>query len=98
MHPRPDERHAKASDVRALRNLITTEFPDRELNVEGYPNDRFLELVREVAADQVTLVPDGPDQETSDHAWDFIEKGSMLRGIVGGAEVKWSPSFTFYRC
>lgn len=82
VHPRPDERHAKASDVRALRNLITTEFPDRELNVEGYPNDSFLELVREVAADQVTLVPDGPDQETSDHGWDFSAKGNLLRTIV----------------
>ena len=39
VHPRPDERHAKAGDVRALRTLITNEFPDRELNVEGYPND-----------------------------------------------------------
>lgn len=67
VHPRHDERHAKASDVRALRNLISNEFPDRELNVEGYPNDSFLELVREVAADQVTLVPDGPDQDASDH-------------------------------
>ena len=62
---------------------MTNEFPDRELNVESYPNDRFLELVPEVAAAQVTLVPDGPDQENSDHGWDFIERGNMLRGVLG---------------
>ena len=82
VHPRPDERHTKSSDVHALRALITNEFPDRELNVEGYPDERFLELVREVSADQVTLVPDGPDQDTSDHGWDFVQKGNMLRAIV----------------
>ncbi|MCY4335959.1 MAG: pyridoxine 5'-phosphate synthase [Litoreibacter sp.] len=82
VHPRPDERHAKASDAYALRALIADEFPDRELNVEGYPDKRFLDLVGEVAADQVTLVPDGPDQETSDHGWDFVNKGNELRTIV----------------
>lgn len=83
VHPRPDERHTRPSDVRNLRALIDQEFPDRELNVEGYPEDRFLDLVGEVRADQVTLVPDDPNQATSDHGWDFAGKMNYLADIVG---------------
>ena len=83
VHPRPDERHTRASDVRDLRALIDAEFPDRELNVEGFPDDRFLELCREVRADQVTLVPDDPEQATSDHGWDFAADAERLREVVG---------------
>lgn len=82
VHPRPDERHTRPSDVRDLRQLITSEFPDRELNVEGYPDARFLALVREVRADQVTLVPDDPNQATSDHGWDFVGDNKKLTKIV----------------
>lgn len=82
VHPRPDERHTRPGDVRALRALLDAEFPDRELNVEGYPDDRFLALVSEVRADQVTLVPDSPDQATSDHGWDFDADGALLSGVV----------------
>lgn len=84
VHPRPDERHTRAADVRALRVLLDSEFPGRELNVEGYPDDRFLSLVREVCADQVTLVPDDPAQATSDHGWEFEAHGAMLTSVVAG--------------
>lgn len=82
VHPRPDERHTRATDVRDLRALIDAEFPDRELNVEGYPDERFLRLCGEVRSDQVTLVPDDPSQATSDHGWDFAAERDMLVPIV----------------
>ena len=84
VHPRPDERHTRAGDVRNLRALIGREFEEAELNVEGYPDERFLALVDEVEADQVTLVPDDPGQATSDHGWDFAGEGERLEGIVAG--------------
>ncbi len=83
VHPRPDERHTRPDDVRALRALLDAEFPNRELNVEGYPDARFLLLVHEVRADQVTLVPDDPAQATSDHGWDFEAHSAMLADVVG---------------
>ena len=82
VHPRPDERHTRASDVRDLRALIDGEFPDRELNVEGYPDERFLDLCAEVRADQVTLVPDDPAQATSDHGWDFAADQETLAATI----------------
>ena len=82
VHPRPDERHTRASDVRDLRALIDAEFPDRELNVEGYPDGRFLDLCRDVRADQVTLVPDDPSQATSDHGWDFCAEAERLGEVI----------------
>jgi pyridoxine 5-phosphate synthase len=84
VHPRPDERHTRPDDVRALRALLDAEFPSRELNVEGYPDARFLSLVQEVRAEQVTLVPDDPAQATSDHGWDFETQGVMLKDVVSG--------------
>ncbi len=77
VHPRPDERHIRYSDVRALRPVVYT-----ELNVEGNPIDRFLDLVLEVKPDQVTLVPDEPDQLTSDHGWDTVRHKTYLRDII----------------
>jgi pyridoxine 5-phosphate synthase len=82
VHPRPDERHTRSSDVRDLRALIDDAFPGCELNVEGYPDERFLALVREVRAEQVTLVPDSPDQATSDHGWDFVGERGRLSNVV----------------
>jgi pyridoxine 5-phosphate synthase len=81
LHPRPDERHARASDVHALAALCA-EFPGAELNVEGYPADRYLDLVLQVRPAQATLVPDAPDQLTSDHGWDAITHGPMLGPIL----------------
>lgn len=81
IHPRPDQRHVRFTDVPALRNLIATEFPGHEFNIEGYPDEAFLRLVEAHRPDQVTLVPDDPAQATSDHGWDFIANEPLLRTI-----------------
>ena len=73
VHPRPDERHIRYSDVRLLKPLITTEF-----NIEGNPIPSFVELVKEVVPDQVTLVPDARDAITSDSGWDTIRHKDFL--------------------
>lgn len=82
VHPRPDQRHIRFSDVPDLRALIDDEFPDREFNIEGYPSEDFLALVEEHQPEQVTLVPDDPAQATSDHGWDFAASHNMLMPIV----------------
>lgn len=82
VHPRPDQRHTRFSDVPKLRALIDDEFPSCELNVEGYPTDDFINLVIANEPEQVTLVPDDPSQATSDHGWDFLGKGNFLREVV----------------
>ena len=76
VHPRPDERHIRYSDVRAIRPTITTEF-----NVEGNPIPSFLELVLEVVPDQVTLVPDAHDAITSNSGWDTVANRSFLTDV-----------------
>jgi pyridoxine 5-phosphate synthase len=81
VHPRPDARHARFSDVRALAAFVGSE-PDVELNVEGNPFPEFLDLVRETGPTQCTLVPDAPDARTSDHGWDLAADGPRLRPIV----------------
>lgn len=79
VHPRPDERHIRYADVRAIKPLITTEF-----NIEGNPREqKFVDLVMEVVPDQVTLVPDETGQLTSDHGWDTIKHADYLREIIG---------------
>lgn len=82
VHPRPDERHTRRSDLPELRALIDTEFPDREFNIEGNPTEDFIAIVEEIGPDQITLVPDDPAQATSDHGWDFIAHSNRLPGIV----------------
>ncbi|MFK7890678.1 MAG: pyridoxine 5'-phosphate synthase [Granulosicoccus sp.] len=82
VHPRPDQRHTRFSDVAELRELISSEFPDCEFNVEGYPSEDFLLLVEKHLPDQVTLVPDDPSQATSDHGWDFQASHNMLSPLV----------------
>jgi len=82
IHPRPDERHIRRSDVADIRALIDDEFQNAELNIEGYPSDEFLDLVEQHQPNQVTLVPDDPDQATSDHGWDFRGQGNFLRSVV----------------
>ena len=77
VHPRPDERHIRYSDVRALKPVITTEF-----NIEGYPSRSFLDLVLEVKPDQVTLVPDAHDAITSNAGWDTITHKDFLTDVV----------------
>lgn len=77
VHPRPDGRHIRYSDVRHLRDNVKTEF-----NIEGYPTDDFIELVLEVKPEQVTLVPDPPEALTSNAGWDTIKHRDFLRHTV----------------
>lgn len=81
VHPRPDERHIRYQDVHDLKSVVTTEF-----NIEGYPSESFMELVKTVKPEQVTLVPDAPDVLTSNAGWDTVKHHSMLRDII--AELK----------
>lgn len=76
VHPRPDERHIRYSDVRKIRPLITTEF-----NIEGNPSPSFVDLVMEVVPDQVTLVPDAEDAITSNAGWDTVQHREFLTDI-----------------
>ena len=77
VHPRPDERHIRYSDVYDLKPLITTEF-----NIEGNPCDKFIDLVQKVKPTQVTLVPDAPDAITSNAGWDVKNNYSFLAELV----------------
>lgn len=77
VHPRPDERHIRYSDVLELRKIVTTEF-----NIEGYPNDKFIQLVLNVKPEQVTLVPDPPDAITSNSGWDVIKYKNFLSETI----------------
>ena len=83
VHPRPDERHIRRSDVFDLVNLLRAEYPSAEFNIEGYPSEAFLELVAAANPTQVTLVPDTPEQATSDHGWDFAQDAELLSAAVG---------------
>ena len=77
VHPRPDERHIRKTDVYALRPSLTTEF-----NIEGYPSPEFVDLVLKVKPHQVTLVPDAPDQITSNAGWDTKKNLSFLTDLI----------------
>tara|TARA_R110002050_G_scaffold290260_1_gene443802 strand:+ start:133830 stop:134552 length:723 start_codon:yes stop_codon:yes gene_type:complete len=77
IHPRPDERHIRFSDVDELSSVVKTEF-----NIEGYPSEEFIQMVLKYKPAQVTLVPDGPDVLTSNAGWDTITHQSLLREIV----------------
>ncbi|EAZ82360.1 pyridoxine 5'-phosphate synthase [Algoriphagus machipongonensis] len=77
VHPRPDERHIRHQDVFDLAKVVTTEF-----NIEGYPDQRFMDLVKEVKPAQATLVPDPPNAITSNTGWDTISNQGMLKDIV----------------
>jgi pyridoxine 5-phosphate synthase len=78
VHPRPDERHIRYSDVDLLKPLVTTEF-----NIEGYPSESFISLVSKVKPHQVTLVPDPPGVLTSSAGWDTIEHHDFLVEVIG---------------
>jgi len=82
VHPRPDQRHIRFTDVPELANLIKEEFPSAEFNIEGYPTDDFLALAESAEPQQITLVPDDPSQATSDHGWDFKTNHNMLSATV----------------
>jgi pyridoxine 5-phosphate synthase len=82
VHPRPDERHIRRTDVFDLRNMLRVDWPAREYNIEGYPSDDFLALCEAARPNQVTLVPDDPAQATSDHGWDCVAHAGMLVATV----------------
>ncbi len=82
VHPRPDERHIRKTDVFELVDLLRDEWPDREFNIEGYPTEPFLKLCEVARPDQVTFVPDDPAQATSDHGWDIARHGTMLAETI----------------
>lgn len=77
VHPRPDERHIRRTDVYDIAKAIHVEF-----NIEGYPSEDFIRLVTDVRPAQVTLVPDSPDQLTSNHGWDTVANEAKLRDIT----------------
>ena len=78
VHPRPDERHCKFSDLQSLKDIVTTEF-----NIEGFPDDHFIQQVIKVKPHQCTLVPDDIVQLTSDHGWDTIKNSEFLKEKIG---------------
>jgi pyridoxine 5-phosphate synthase len=77
VHPRPDERHIRYDDVIQLKDVVKTEF-----NIEGYPDKRYLDLVRLTKPAQATLVPDAPDAITSNAGWDTIKHEGLLAKVV----------------
>jgi pyridoxine 5-phosphate synthase len=77
VHPRPDERHIRYGDVITLREVVTTEF-----NIEGYPDERYVEIINKVKPAQATLVPDRPDVLTSNAGWDTVAHQSFLRETI----------------
>jgi pyridoxine 5-phosphate synthase len=83
VHPRPDERHIRYADVYALKEIVTTEF-----NIEGYPDEKFMNMVLEVIPHQCTLVPDPPGALTSDNGWDTILHKDFLTETISKLHAK----------
>ena len=77
VHPRPDERHIRKSDVYELKKVVTTEF-----NIEGYPSKDFLAMIADIRPTQATLVPDPPDVITSNAGWNTVTQKSFLKDVV----------------
>ena len=77
VHPRPDERHITSRDVDELSQVVSTEF-----NIEGYPDERYMEMIRRIRPAQATLVPDPPHVLTSNAGWDTREHEQLLRDLV----------------
>lgn len=81
VHPRPDERHIRFTDVIKLKDVVTTEF-----NIEGYPDERYMKLIREVKPAQATLVPDPPGAITSNAGWETVKHAEFLKKVI--SEIK----------
>lgn len=77
VHPRPDERHIRYNDVMGLKDIVKTEF-----NIEGYPDQRYMTIIRDVKPAQATLVPDPPDAITSNAGWNTVEYAMMLNELI----------------
>jgi pyridoxine 5-phosphate synthase len=84
VHPRPDERHIRAGDVRELAAMLK-DWPEAELNIEGNPYQNLMPLVRELRPHQCTFVPDSEQQATSDHGWDLAADGERLAPLIAEA-------------
>lgn len=84
VHPRPDARHIRADDVNDLARLLR-DWPDREFNIEGNPFHNLMPFVRAIRPHQVTFVPDGEGQLTSDHGWNLTTEGSRIRPLIDEA-------------
>jgi pyridoxine 5-phosphate synthase len=84
VHPRPDERHIRAGDVSELAALLK-DWPQAEYNIEGNPFHNLMPFVRQLRPQQVTFVPDGAGQFTSDHGWDLAADGDRLRPLIDEA-------------
>lgn len=95
VHPRPDERHIRKSDVHELSELIEDRFPNKELCLEGFPAPDFMKLVEEARPDQVLFVPDDPEQQTSDHGWDFSKDTSALEAAIAAAK-DWAVTVSLF--
>jgi pyridoxine 5-phosphate synthase len=84
VHPRPDERHIRGSDVHALSELLQA-WPEREINIEGNPLHNLMDFVRQLRPHQATFVPDSEGQFTSDHGWRFPQDAQALRPLIAEA-------------
>jgi pyridoxine 5-phosphate synthase len=93
VHPRPDQRHIRYQDVEDLRPVVHTEF-----NVEGYPDDAFMELVLRVRPNQVTLVPDPPHVLTSQAGWDTQAQASLLQPVIARLQQAGIRTSLFVEC
>src|SRR5688500_18293926 len=81
IHPRPDQRHIRPSDVFEIAELIKS-YPQAEFNIEGNPFHSYMDFARDVRPTQCTLVPDAPEAPTSDHGWDLVRDSERLRPVV----------------
>ncbi|HBK06038.1 MAG TPA: pyridoxine 5'-phosphate synthase [Acetobacteraceae bacterium] len=78
VHPRPDERHIRGSDVPMLADLMRPYRPAVEFNIEGYPDERMMQILRDNRPEQATLVPDAPDAFTSEEGWNLAPEQAAL--------------------
>jgi pyridoxine 5-phosphate synthase len=85
VHPRPDERHIRGSDVHELSRLLQA-WPEREFNIEGNPLHNLMDFVRQLRPHQATFVPDSEGQFTSDHGWRFPQDAEVLRPLIAEAK------------
>ncbi|WP_332827385.1 pyridoxine 5'-phosphate synthase [Ramlibacter sp.] len=86
VHPRPDERHIRAQDVRELHALLRRDWPRAEFNIEGNPFHNLMDFVRELRPHQCTFVPDAEGQFTSDHGWDLRADAGRVKPLIAEAK------------
>jgi pyridoxine 5-phosphate synthase len=87
VHPRPDERHIRRSDVTLIADLMRADRPGKEFNIEGYPEERLMAILREVRPEQCTLVPDAPDAFTSEEGWHLDNaQASLAHPAIAGIQ------------